>query len=115
MNQSSKGFTLLEVLVALAILAGALTTVVVVFNHHLSLVVKDREETTAMLLVRAKLEEPGFLTTTATEGSFAPEQPDMVWKRQTTPTDYPGLQRFVLTVYWQNGQRTLSLVTYGKK
>lgn len=115
MRSDPRGFTLLEVLVALALLAGVLTTVVVAFNHHLTLVIRDREETTALLLARAKLDDPGFLTASVSEGNFAPEQPAMTWKRQITPTDYPGLQRYLLTVSWQNGQRTLALVTYGKK
>ncbi len=110
-----RGFTLLEVLVALAILAGAITTIVVTFNHHLSLVVRNREETTALLLARAKLAEPDFLTASTTDGTFAPDFPDITWKRLTTPTDYPGLQRFILTVSWQHGHRTLTLVTYDKK
>lgn len=115
MRNAPRGFTLLEVLVALALLAGVLTTVVVIFNRHLGLVVRDREETTALLLARAKLDDPGFLTASVSEGNFAPEQPGMTWKRQTTPTDYPGLKRYLLTVSWQKGQRSLSLVTYGKK
>jgi len=115
MRHASRGFTLLEVLVALALLAGTITTVVVAFNYHLSLVVRDRDETTALLLARAKLDESDFLTVSNSEGTFAPQQPEITWKRQTMPTDYPGLQRYLLTVSWLNGQRSLTLVTYGKK
>lgn len=115
MTIDRRGFTLLEVLVALALLAGVLTTVVVIFNRHLGLVVRDREETTALLLARAKLEQPDFLTATTAEGSFEPERPDITWKRQTLSTDYTGLQRFLLTVSWQQGQKSLTLVTYGRQ
>lgn len=115
MRPGNHGFTLLEVLVALALLAGVLTSVVVIFNRHLSLVLHDREETTALLLARAKLDQPDFLTATTSEGNFAPQQPDMTWKRQSLPTDLGGVQRYVLTVSWQQGNRSLSLVTYAKK
>ena len=115
MRPGNHGFTLLEVLVALALLAGVLTSVVVIFNRHLSLVVRDREETTALLLARAKLDQPDFLTAITAEGTFAPEQPEMTWKRQALPSDFSGVQRYVVTVSWQQGRRTLSLVTYGRK
>ncbi len=115
MRPGNHGFTLLEVLVALALLAGVLTSVVVIFNRHLSLVLHDREETTALLLARAKLDQPDFLTATTAEGSFAPQQPDMTWKRQSLPTDLSGVQRYLLTVSWQQGNRSLTLVTYGRR
>ncbi len=52
-----KGFTLLEVMVALAIMSGVVLTVISSVNFHLSLVARDREETIALLLARSKLEE----------------------------------------------------------
>ena len=55
-----KGFTLLEIMIALAIMAGVLLTVISSFNYHLSLAARDREETIAALLARAKLDDPGF-------------------------------------------------------
>lgn len=115
MIRSNRAFTLLEVLVALAILAGAITTVVVTFNRHLSLVIRDKETTTALLLARAKLAEPGFLGSSTADGTFAPEFPAVLWKRVQTPTDYPGLKRYLLTVSWQSGQQSLVLVTYDRK
>jgi len=114
-TRSSRAFTLLEVLIALAILAGAITTVVVTFNRHLSLVVRDKETTTALLLARAKLAEPDFLTSITADGTFKPDYPDILWKRLQTATDYPGLKRYQLTVSWQSGQRSLVLVTYARK
>jgi general secretion pathway protein I len=114
-NRSQHGFTLLEVLIALAILAGAITTVVVTFNRHLSLVIREKESTTALVLARAKLDEPGFLTSTTAEGSFAPGFPEVAWKREQTQTDYPGIKRYLVTITWQSGQRSLQLVTYGRQ
>lgn len=114
MTTAQRGFTLLEVLIALALLAGVITTVVVSFNRHLSLATSDQEQTTALLLARAKLAEPEFLTSNTSEGSFAPGFPQITWKREQTASDYPGLKRYQLTVFWQTKQRSLSLVTYGR-
>ncbi len=113
-SSSPRGFTLLEVLVALALLAGSITTLVVSFNYHLSVSLKDKEETTALLLGRALLDEPTFLGSSASEGTFAPDYPDTTWTRRTTPAQFPGLQRYVLTISWQQEKRSLSLVTYGR-
>lgn len=110
-----RGFTLLEVLIALAILAGAVTTVVVTFNRHLSLVVRDKETTTALLLARAKLEEPGFISSEKADGTFAPEFPDLAWKREQTKSEYPGLKRYLVTVSWQSGRQSLTLVSYDRR
>jgi len=114
-RRSNRGFTLLEVLIALAILAGAVTTLVVTFNHHLSLVLRNRETTAALLLGRAKLEDPGFITSQASEGTFAPEFPAMSWKREQTESSFPGMKRYLLTISWQSGREALTLVSYDRK
>ena len=114
MMRSVAGFTLLEVLVALAILSGVVTTVVVTFNRHLSLVVSDRENTTAQMLAQVKIAEPAFMTSVTSEGSFAPAFPDYKWKREETNSAYPGLKRYRITVSWQSDRRSLSMVIYGR-
>ncbi len=112
MLHSQKAFTLLEVLVALAILAGSLTTLVMVYNNHLSIVIRDREETTALLLAREMIDDPLFLSTSETKGDFAPNHPGFTWQRQVTRDKYPGVDRYRLIVLWQNGSRNLALVRY---
>lgn len=110
-----KGFTLLEVMIALAIMAGAVFTIISSFNYHLDIVSRDREETVAVLLARAKLEDPAMKTSTETKGTFAPEWPDMAWEISSAPTELPALNRMVLTVSWDNARRSLSLVRYVAK
>jgi general secretion pathway protein I len=107
-----RGFTLLEVMVALAILAGVILTVITSFNYHLSVVSRDREETIAVILGRAKLDDPGFTATNGGKGTFAPDRPDIAWKTEIIPTDYPGVKRLVFTVSWDNERRKLDLVQY---
>ena len=111
-----KGFTLLEVMVALAIMAGVILTVISSFNFHLSLVARDREETTALLLARAKLEELELLKgeelQDVQDGTFAPDYPDIAWKLEVEPTMLPILKKLILTVTWGAEKRTLSLAHY---
>ena len=104
-----KGFTLLEVMIALAILAGVVLTVISSVNHHLTVVARDQEETVAVLLGRSKLDQPGGA---AGEGTFAPAWPGYSWRTEVMPTDFPGISRQVLTVAWQGGGKKLALVKY---
>jgi len=107
-----RGFTLLEVMIALAIAAGVLLTVISSLNHHLSIVGQDAEETTAALVGRAKLDDPEFSKQTENKGTFAPDHPALKWEREITPTELPGLNRVRLTVIWNDDKNRLSLVQY---
>ena len=110
-----KGFTLLEVMIALAITAGVLLTVISSLNHHLSIVGQDTEETTAVLLGRAKLADPDFSKQTDNKGSFAPDHPLLKWERETVPADLPGLNRITLTISWNDDRKKLTLVQYAQQ
>ncbi len=111
-----KGFTLLEVVVALAIMAGVILTVISSFNYHLSLAARDREETVTLLLARAKLAEIELQSKkglqTSQNGTFAPEHPEISWKAEFSPTDIDLFKKLTLTLTWGNDKRTLSLVHY---
>jgi general secretion pathway protein I len=114
-----RGFTLLEVMIALAIMAGVILTVINSFNYHLSVVSRDREETIAMLLARAKLEDPKFVKNVAGTGTFAPDWPAFAWKTEIAPANFPGvigkLNQLTMTVSWDDDRRKLSLVQYVAK
>lgn len=108
-----RGFTLLEVMIALAIMAGAILTVISSFNYHLSVVDRDREETVAVLLARAKMDDPALVPVDKKEGTFAPDRPDIAWKTEITPLEaYPGVSRMAFMVSWHGGKRNISLVKY---
>ncbi len=111
-----KGFTLLEVMVALAILAGTVLTVISAVNYHLSLVAEDREDTIALLLARSKVEELEFADPKGAvrekQGTFAPEQPDVAWKAEVSAMSAPVFSKMTVTVAWGNEGRTVSLEDY---
>lgn len=108
-----RGFTLLEVMVALAIMAGVILTVITSFNYHLSIAARDREETIAVLLARAKLEEPDFRNLEKKSGTFAPDWPAIGWNVEATPMEtMPGVSRITFTVNWDDNRKKLALVQY---
>ncbi len=111
-----KGFTLLEVMIALAIMAGVILTVISSFNYHLSVVSRDREETIAVLLARAKLDDPNFKPGEAGKGTFAPDWPGFTWETVITQAESPDaaglLNQLTLTVSWNEDRRKLTLVKY---
>jgi general secretion pathway protein I len=100
-------------MIALAIMASVVLTLISVFNNQLSQVSKNREETVAVLLARSKLEalelqkEPK-----AAEGTFAPENPDMHWKLEIEPTYVPIVRKLTMTVTWNGEKGRLTLVHY---
>jgi general secretion pathway protein I len=110
-----RGFTLLEVMVALAIMAGVVLTVISSYNYHLAVVGRDRDETVAVLLARAKLDGPGFRAVTGEKGTFAPDWPGIAWATEVKPTDFPGVSRLVLTASWDGERRRIVLVKYMAK
>jgi general secretion pathway protein I len=110
-----KGFSLLEILIALAIMSGVIMTVIVSFNYHLGIVVNDKEETAAVLLARAKIDDPGFADLPESKGTFAPIRPDIAWEKTVGSTQLPTVRRMVLTVRWNSNKRSLSLVRYAQK
>jgi len=107
-----KGFTLLEVMIALAIMAGVILTVISSFNYHLSVVDRDRAETIAVLLARTKLDDPAFKKGEAGKGSFAPDWPDITWETVIKPTDFEKLNRAIFTVSWDAERRKISFAQY---
>lgn len=111
-----KGFTLLEVMVALAIMAGVVLTVISSVNYHLSLTTRNNEESVALLLARAKIEELELLDkeklSQEKEGTFKPEWPEYSWKAEITPSPVPVFKILTVTVTWGPQRRTLSLEHY---
>ncbi len=111
-----KGFTLLEVMVALAILSGVVLTVLNSVNYHLSLTNRNRDEAVATLLARMKLEELGFLDkeelAQVKEGTFKPDWPEYSWKAELSSLPVALLKKLTVTVTWGAERRSISLDTY---
>ena len=82
MRKENRGFTLLEVMVAIALIAIALTAVLGSQSQSVSLAGEARFNTTATLLAQSKmaeieLQDPGDLT--ADSGDFDEDFPGYTW------------------------------------
>jgi general secretion pathway protein I len=87
-KRGARGFTLLEVMVALAILAVSLVVLLGLRNRDVQLQAYARDMTRATLLARemaATVDAQGTPELGYIEGDFGPDQPGFSWQRQVTP------------------------------
>jgi general secretion pathway protein I len=105
------GFTLLEVMVALAIMAGVIITLLGSVNYHLGIIANERDSTTMTLLARTRLTELEQ-TPAKGEGTFTPLHPEFSWKADILPAELPGLQKLVVTVKRSGNSKEVALVRY---
>jgi general secretion pathway protein I len=123
---SALGFTLLEVLVAVAIVAIALVTFMGLHLRSLDATIRAQDLTTAVLLAQGKMATMGeFPDTGAEQGKF--EGPDLErfqWATAVTEHTLDALsdggqivmvRRLEVTVSWADGQQThhYTLEAYG--
>ena len=111
-----RGFTLLEVMIALAIMAGVVLTVLGSVNYHLGVISAERDSTALTILGRYRLAEmteqnPAPLPQKS-EGTFAPLHPELSWQAELVPTQLPMLQKLVLKVQRTGDKREVTLVRY---
>jgi len=128
--QDERGFTLLEVLLAVAILAIALPVLLGLRNFDLELQSRSMDLTTATLLAQEKLLETelsGSFPIGESTGEFlmpAPgvqssitetdRAPGYRWKRSITPTPLELIREVKIQISWLRGQQeeTLEVSTY---
>ncbi|MBL0224640.1 MAG: type II secretion system minor pseudopilin GspI [Geobacteraceae bacterium] len=109
-----RGFTLLEVVVALAIMASVILTVLGSLNYHLDIVTAERDSTALTILARNRLveleQQPALQQ--KSEGTFAPSHADVTWRAELFPAKVPALQKLVVTVQRRGDKREVALVRY---
>ncbi|GAB4240190.1 MAG: hypothetical protein OHK0028_18260 [Deltaproteobacteria bacterium] len=102
-----RGFTLLEVLVSLAILATTLLLAYRVISEAIA--AEDRSErwTFASCLGESLVREAaaGFPDTGDTDGKFAPPMDAYSWKRSIRPAAHPDAREVHVTVTWSGDGR----------
>ena len=116
--QRTSGFTLLEVMIALAILALVGVAFLRAQASSVHLVDESGQISIATLLARekmAELESMGFPEPGKTSGMFEDQTfPQYRWEQVISSTDIPALRKALVKVLWIEGtrERTLELVAY---
>jgi general secretion pathway protein I len=112
-----KGFTLLEVMIALAILALVGVAFLRAQAGSVRLLDESSQISLATLLARekmAELESVGFPEVGRSSGTGGDAYALFSWEQVVTSTELPVLRRALVRVLWKDGtrERTLELVAY---
>lgn len=103
LRNNDEGFTLLEVMVGLALLAGVVVTVLTTLNYHLGVAAYSRDLVTASVLGRNKVEEVALYGLPKTkEGEFAPPLEKYKWELESKPTELEELRRVDVRIEWDS-------------
>ena len=116
-KRNKNGFTLLEVMIALAILALVGVAFLRAQAGSISLLDESSQISLATLLARekmAELEGAGFPEVGKSEGAGGEAFPRFRWEQTVTPTELPVLRKGLVRVLWRDGsrERTMELVAY---
>ena len=110
--RGEQGFTVLEIMICLAILSGVVVTMLGSLNYHLGLVAYDRELVTAAVLAREKVEEAALLgVPKVRQGSFAKPMEGFSWKITAEETEFEGVERLGVNISW-GADKSVSFISY---
>lgn len=107
-RSGESGFTLLEVTIALAIVAVALVALLGLQARNIEVSGRQQLLTRATLLAAARLAELEAAPDGAileTRGSFAPPDDQFRWQAEFVPTPLPQVTRVEMTVLWGEAER----------
>ncbi|MEK6679139.1 MAG: prepilin-type N-terminal cleavage/methylation domain-containing protein [Nitrospirota bacterium] len=112
--RSDNGFTLLEVMIAFAILSLSLIVLLSLRNSSIRVVEHSDRITTATLLAKAKMEDlPRPVSLGESEGEFEGEDyKGYKWKRAVRITPFAFIKEVVVIVTWDDGKKDVRLVAY---
>jgi prepilin-type N-terminal cleavage/methylation domain-containing protein len=104
--ESTRGFTLLEVLVAVAVLGLGLVSLLGLHVRNIDLIARDQRVTEATMLARglmAQVDAEPFPSLGLTEGDFEddyPERyPELRWEREVLTTPVPDVREVRVRVF----------------
>ena len=116
LHNNNKGFTLLEIVVALAIAAMTLPALLQAFSNGIRNYSVIENKTTAYYLLKLKMgqvEMTGYPEVGSDEGDFG-EDSRFKWATEITESDIEGLREVVVTILWdeRGRERSIELSTY---
>lgn len=100
------GFTLLEVMISLAIIGGLLVTLIYTLNYHLGIAERQVIITTATALAKEKLYEMEQKPS-SDKGNFTEPFSAFSYETSTTDSQFPGMSEISVTV--RNGKEEITL------
>lgn len=113
--QTQRGFTLIEVMAAVLILAMALGAIIAGFAHQADLSSDLRDRTLAMLVARNELAEitldPAFPDTGERDGEAEFADNEWEWEATINETQDPALRRVEISVRRRDDDRELATLT----
>ena len=123
--RSDRAFTLLEVMVAVAIIAVALVTLFGSQSRSLSYATEAKFNIVAPMLASLKLAEVerGIVVISDDEGDFGEEFSGYTWKMEVEDAEFEletpvglknPLQKIALTVLWSGSPFSYTLTSYGR-
>jgi general secretion pathway protein I len=116
-GRSPRGFTLLEVLISLAIVAIVLITCLRAQNQSIRLYQLSRDLTIATILARQKMGEielAGFPELGEEEREFEDAFPEFTWRQRVSETPFEEARRVDLSIIWKEGtrERSVDVIAY---
>lgn len=96
------GFTLIEVIVALTVIAFAFVGLLGLHNRNIAMIANDQDLTRATLLARqfiTEMELAEFPETGVRRGEFS-NAPGFIWEADVQETELPSIRRVDLRVIW---------------
>lgn len=106
------GFTLLELMVALVILALGIVGLMRAVSQGMAATAQIRDVTAATTLAQMKMEELASNVAdlpAESSGNFGDEAPEFSWRAMAEETDIEGLKKITVVVLWQRGNRQQSV------
>lgn len=107
-GQGRRGFTLIEIMIALMVLSVSFVVLMGLRNRDLALAAYSHHMTEATLLARQRITEvsvAGFPDMGESEGDFGEAAPRYRWKQQVKQTPFEVVRELVLAVVWNEGSR----------
>ncbi|MGO9016022.1 MAG: prepilin-type N-terminal cleavage/methylation domain-containing protein [Dissulfurispiraceae bacterium] len=96
-DRTANGFTLLEVMIALAIIGGVLLTLIYSLNYHLGIAGRHEAVTIATMLAKEKMVD-AELSPLSTSGDFEAPYEAFHYKTDVTESEFPGFSELSVTV-----------------
>ena len=111
---AGRGFTLLEVMVSMAIVSGVVMAIITSLNFHLGVVERESGKLTATFLARQKYEETrlfGPPKGSSAKGDFSEGFEGFSWEYASEDFSLPGVKKVMVSVSWGEGE-SVDIETY---